>query len=123
MPMTPSPSPLHSEIGAIFIAVSDIERARDWYCQLLGLPRDGEISFGHLYCIPMKNGSNLVLDSKIFPKRTPDDAPLFHFNTADIEASYRYLEGLGVELVGPIQHGHWFTFKDPDGNLLMAAKC
>ncbi|MGF9799284.1 MULTISPECIES: VOC family protein [Brevibacillus] len=41
----------------------------------------------------------------------------------DIDAAYRFLEELGVELTSPIQHGHWFTFKDPDGNALMAAKC
>ncbi|MFS0552912.1 VOC family protein [Brevibacillus sp. 179-C9.3 HS] len=116
-------SPLLPRIGAIFVAVSDIERARDWYCHLLGIPADGEIMFGHIYCIPLQSGLTLVLDSKIFPKRIVDDAPMFHFNTQDIEASYAFLKENGIEVVGPIQHGHWFNFRDPDGNLIMASKC
>lgn len=28
-----------------------------------------------------------------------------------------------IELVTTIQHEHYFTFKDPDGNHLMVCKC
>jgi catechol 2,3-dioxygenase-like lactoylglutathione lyase family enzyme len=116
-------SPLFSEIGAVFVPVQHIEAARDWYCRLLGIPADQDILFGHLYCIPMQNGLTLILDSNIFSKKSPSDAPLFHFNTQDIEAAYRYLQENGVELVSTIENGHWFTFRAPDQNLLMACKC
>ncbi|MBW5469992.1 VOC family protein, partial [Brevibacillus formosus] len=26
-------------------------------------------------------------------------------------------------VVVPIQHGHWFNFRDPDGNLIMVSQC
>lgn len=31
-------NPIENKIGAVFISVSNIEQARDWYCDLLGLP-------------------------------------------------------------------------------------
>lgn len=116
-------SPLFSAIGAVFVPVQHIEAARDWYCRLLGIPANQDILFGHLYCIPMQNGLTLILDSKIFSEKSPSDAPLFHFNTQDIEAAYRYFQENGVELVSAIENGHWFTFRDPDHNLLMVCKC
>lgn len=58
-------SPVLNEIGTVFIPVSNIERARDWYCDLLGVPADDEVQFGHIYVLPMK-GSGIVLDSKIY---------------------------------------------------------
>lgn len=29
----------------------------------------------------------------------------------------------GVEIITDIKNGHWFTFKDPDDNVLMVCKC
>ncbi|GED28871.1 VOC family protein [Brevibacillus centrosporus] len=116
-------SPLLSEVGAVFVPVQHIEEARDWYCRILGIDADQDILFGHLYCIPLQKGVTLILDSKIFPKKTPSDAPLFHFNTQDIEAAYQHMQELDVELVSGIENGHWFTFRDPDRNVLMVCKC
>lgn len=58
-------SPILKQIGTVFIPVSNIEKARDWYCNILGLKVDGEIQFGHLYVISM-DGTGIVLDSKIY---------------------------------------------------------
>lgn len=111
-------TPLKNRIGAVFLPVSDIEQARDWYSRILGLPSDGEILFGHLFCPKMDGGTDLVLDSKIFSGPL-DKGPVFQFVTSDIHAARQFMEENGVELVGEIQYGHWFLFKDPDGNLLM----
>lgn len=113
---------IQNRIGAVFIPVRDIERARDWYCDMLNLPKDGEVIAGHLYVLPME-GMNLVLDSKIYSENAVYQAPAFHFNTDDIEKAYQYMKSKSVELVTPIENGHWFNFKDPDGNLLMVCKC
>ncbi|MFC5448830.1 VOC family protein [Paenibacillus aestuarii] len=115
-------NPITNQIGTVFIPVRDVEKARDWYCNLLGLPNDGEIFFGHLYVLPM-NGTSVVLDSKIFAPDHLFKAPAFHFNTADIEAAYQWLQEKQVELVTGIEHNHWINFKDPDGNVLMVCKC
>jgi catechol 2,3-dioxygenase-like lactoylglutathione lyase family enzyme len=111
-----------NQVGALFIPVSDIEKARDWYCYLLGLPNDGEILFGHLYILPMI-GTEIVLDSKIFSTEAAFKVPAFHFNTLNIQEAFTFMQDSGVELLTAIENNHWFNFKDPDGNVLMICKC
>lgn len=115
-------SPILNQIGTVFIPVSDIEKARDWYCDLLGLPNDGAILFGHLYVIPM-NGTGIVLDSQIYFKEGVFQVPAFHLNTNDIEEAYEYMKSKNIEIVTGIENDQWFNFRDPDGNLLMICKC
>lgn len=115
-------TPVLNEVGTIFIPVRDIEQARDWYCDLLGVKADGEVQFGHLYILPMIS-SGIVLDSKIYSEETVLKTPLFHFNTKDIEEAYAFMKNKGVEVTTGIEHGHYFNFKDPDGNHLMVCKC
>lgn len=114
--------PIKNEIGTVFIPVSDIEKARDWYCDLLGLPADGEIHSGHLYIVPME-GTDIVLDSKIYAEDKIFRAPAFHFNTEDIQDAYDYMKSKDVNVITEIQFNQWFNFCDPDGNLLMVCKC
>lgn len=111
-----------NEIGTVFIPVSNIEGARDWYCDILGLSADGEIMHGHLYIIPMK-GTGIVLDSKIYSQDNLIKTPLFHLNTDDIERAYEFLKEKGVEITTEIMHSHWFNIKDPDGNHIMVCQC
>lgn len=117
-------NPIQRKIGAIFVPVSEIEQARAWYARIFGFPADGPIINGHLYCPPMEGtaSSYLVLDSKIWTGAPVTSYPLFHFNTDDIEAAYRYLQENGVEIIGGIQFGHFFEFKDLDGNRLMVCR-
>ncbi|RCW62734.1 VOC family protein [Saliterribacillus persicus] len=115
-------NPIQNKISGIFIPVSNIEKARDWYCDILGVDNSGEIIAGHLYVIPLV-GANLVLDSKIFKENHTFKVPAFHIDTEDIEAAYQYMQDKKVELITAIEHGHWFNFKDPDGNQLMICQC
>ncbi|RLQ93584.1 VOC family protein [Falsibacillus albus] len=115
-------NPILNQIGTVFIPVSNIEEARNWYCDILGLPADGEILFGHLYIVPM-NGTGIVLDSKIYSEDHIFKAPPFHLNTNNIEQAYEYMKSKNVELTTEIEHNHWFNFKDPDGNHLMICQC
>jgi catechol 2,3-dioxygenase-like lactoylglutathione lyase family enzyme len=115
-------NPILNQIGTIFIPVSNIEKARKWYCDLLGLAADGEILYCHLYIVPM-NGIGIVLDSKIYSEENIFKTPVFHFNSNKIEDAYEYIKGRKVELTTEIMHNHWFNFKDPDGNHLMVCKC
>jgi len=112
-----------NKVGAIFIPVSDIKKAREWYCSLLDLEPTYEILLDHLCCIPMdNNGLNIVLDSKIYTKDSYARTPMFHFNTDDIHQAYQFMQEKGVEIVTNIEHGHSFNIKDPDGNMLMICK-
>jgi catechol 2,3-dioxygenase-like lactoylglutathione lyase family enzyme len=47
-------SALTNKIGVIFIPVSDIEKARDWYCELFEFRADGDIMFGHYIPCPCR---------------------------------------------------------------------
>ncbi|WP_336785500.1 VOC family protein [Paenibacillus sp. MMO-177] len=114
-------NPISNKINGIFIPVSNVENARDWYCDILGLPADGEIYFGHIYVLPME-GPNIVLDSKIYSRENLYKAPAFQFHTEDIEQAYAFMQEKKVELITGIENGHWFNFKDPDGNMLMVCK-
>lgn len=116
-------NPILNQVGTVFIPVSNIEEARNWYCDILGLDADGEILFGHLFIVPTTNGTGIVLDSKIFSEETIFKAPAFHFNTHNIEEAYEYMKEKNVEVTTEIEHDHWFNFKDPDGNHLMVCKC
>lgn len=115
-------NPIKNQIGTIFIPVSNVEDARNWYCDILGLQAGGEILFGHLYIVPM-NGTGIVLDSKIYSEENIFKIPPFHFNTNDIEQAFEYMKSKSVEITTEIEHNHWFNFKDPDGNHLMVCKC
>jgi len=116
-------SVISNKIGAIFIPVSDIKKAREWYCSILNFKPEYDIIAGHLCCIPMdNNGLNIVLDSKIYTKDSYARTPMFHFNTDDIQEAYHFMKEKGVEVITEIEHGHWFNIKDPDGNMLMICK-
>lgn len=114
-------SPILNQIGAVFIPVKDIERSKQWYCQLLGLPLDGEVLFGHLYVVPMQ-GPAIVLDSKIHTAQSALNIPSFHLITEDIDAAYDYVKVHGGELLTDIENDHWFNFADPDGNVIMVCR-
>lgn len=115
---------INNKVGGIFIPVSDINRAREWYCSLLNLEPTYEIFFDHLCCIPLDNNRlNIILDSKIFTKESIARFPMFHFNTDDIHEAFQFLRDKEVEIVTEIENGHYFNIKDPDGNLLMICKC
>lgn len=114
-------SAITNQVGTIFIPVSHIEKARDWYCDLLGLPNDGEILFDHLYILSM-DGTDIVLDNKIYSPDHIFKVPVFHFNTDDVHEAYNYIKSKHIEATTDIQH-NWFNFKDPDGNHLMICQC
>ena len=120
-------SPIEQQLVNVIIPVVDVKRSREWYRDVLGLSV-GEVLFGHLCIIEMERGPSLLLDQKLTPDGVGDDLqrgqyPLVMLATEDVEASLAHLEGRGVEVIRyggeVIQSGHWFNFRDCDGNLLM----
>lgn len=116
-------SPIRSHINAVFIPVRDIEKAREWYGRILGVT-PGVVQFGHLSTLPTEGTCGIILDTMpMWGGKNPGGAPTyqvpaFMFKTDDIQAAYRFMQENGVELVTGIE-GHWFVFRDPDGNHLM----
>jgi len=111
-------NPLQKQVGGNFIPVSDIYKARDWYCDLFEIPNDGEVYFNHLYVLEMGD-VHIILDSKIYAPENVYRVPAIQFVTKDIQAAYTYMKSKNVEIITEIENGHWFNFKDPDGNTLM----
>ncbi|TCN01040.1 pentapeptide repeat protein [Paenibacillus sp. BK033] len=124
----PQLTPLLKRSGAAFVPVRDIEKARDWYCRMMGIPAESvHVMNGHLCSLPVE-GSGIILDTMPMwggqePGGPPTfKTPAFTLLTDDLAASYAFMKEHGVELVTPIEHDHWFAFRDPDGNLLMVCK-
>ena len=120
-------SPIMNKIGSVFIPVRDIEKARDWYCSLLGLTPDCEIMNGHLCPLPM-DGAGVILDTMpMWGGQEPGGAPAiqtpaFMFLTKDLAASYAFAQEKGIHIVTEIHYDQWFVIKDPDQNLLMICR-
>lgn len=108
------------------IPVSDLDRARTFYGETLGLP----LLWENVASIRFRCGEASELSTFRRPA-TVTQHTLAHFEVADIEATVRELEASGVEFVdytdGPLQttghiaqlgpaRGAWF--RDPDGNFL-----
>ena len=110
-------NPIAPQVGMVFVPVSDLQKARDWYCEVLGVPANGEMVHNHLYFLPME-GTGLVLDSSIYSPEAVFQIPAVVLNTADIQAAHQYMKGKSAD-VADIQFDKWFKFQDPDGNLLM----
>jgi catechol 2,3-dioxygenase-like lactoylglutathione lyase family enzyme len=108
------------------IPVSDLDRARTFYGETLGL----ELLWENPASIRFRCGEVSELSTFKRPS-TVTQHTLAHFEVTDIEATVRELEGRGVEFVdyteGPLvtsghiaqlgpARGAWF--RDPDGNYL-----
>ncbi|WP_449621861.1 VOC family protein [Robertmurraya sp. Marseille-Q9965] len=115
-------SPIKNKINLVFIPVSDIQKAKEWYTMILGL-EDGEDFFEHLFVAKM-DGTGMILDTMPMWRNENGDmprlnVPTIQFGTDDILASYHFMKEHGVELVTEILNEQFFVFKDLDGNLLM----
>lgn len=116
-------SPIHHQIGAVFIPVSDMPRAIEWYSRLLGLPPRETSHEGKIYDLPVSGDTAIILDAH--KPVTNSSQPLFFFWTDDIRAAYAFLKASDIELLTePEDIGSVTTlaFKDPDNNLLMVCQ-
>lgn len=112
---------------AIFLPVSDIKKATEWYHALFGIQYDLASDLDPQY--PLQYGFHRISDNRNHPRwfnlvETPNRYPTSHipFNmqTGDIEKAHRYLKEKGVTVTGITDSGafRWFNFSDPDGNEL-----
>jgi catechol 2,3-dioxygenase-like lactoylglutathione lyase family enzyme len=107
-------SPVNRKVGGVFVPVRDVQKAKEWYCKMLGIPEEGEVQFGHLYVLPL-DGLDLILDE--MPRwggenekgAPPYETPAFMFQTDNIQAAYEHIKALGAELATDIQNNHWFA--------------
>ena len=143
------------KLDHVALMVSDLDRSYHFYHDLLGLekleyvehPVEGSTNIQgvakmtgfpdvrireYRMTLPENPGMTIDLIEWFTPKSPVGRYPLHHvpsahlcFDVDDIEATYEYLKGEGVEFVSPPTYweeseGGWgvLFFYDPDGNLL-----
>lgn len=122
--------PIENRIDTIFVHVSDLERSVQWYSRLLGLDiREGSFT-GPVYTLNMGEGKpGITLDNHCFDENyefVPSNQPLFNLSSSNINDAFSHVTAMGVELVTEIiTHSDMaeFSFKDPDGNIIMICTC
>ncbi|MBB6690445.1 VOC family protein [Cohnella xylanilytica] len=122
-------SPIANRVDTIFIHVTDLEKSVEWYSKLLGVEMIGEVH-GPIHTFDMGAGRpGLTLDNHCFDDHyefIPQNQPLFNLSASDINAAYQHVKDLGAEMVTEIityPDLSEFSFKDPDGNILMICTC
>jgi catechol 2,3-dioxygenase-like lactoylglutathione lyase family enzyme/DNA-binding CsgD family transcriptional regulator len=109
-------------IGQISRPATDIEKAVQWYGEVLGLPH--LYTFGDLAFFDC-GGTRLYLSAS--DETGTGEPSVLYFRVDDIQAAYDELRGRGVEFEGAphLIHRHengveeWMAFfPDPDGHLL-----
>ena len=112
-------------LNAVFLHVRDLKRSASWYHHLLQLPFDSSIVASPVYNIPLQGPTSLTLDDHTndpMYQHQPSSNALFNFYTTDIEASYQFVLSLQASIIRDIERFDdfaYFTFADPDGNVLM----
>lgn len=119
-------SPLSTRVGQVFIPVRDMRAAVEWYSRLFGFEADAG-RLGHedtIFDLPTQAPPYVCLDANQ-PDFVASGPARYFFLTDDLDATREHVDAIGasdvsgVEDIGSLR---FLTFRDPDGNLLMAAE-
>jgi catechol 2,3-dioxygenase-like lactoylglutathione lyase family enzyme len=120
-------TPLFSRIDTIILRVGDLERARAWYAETLGLTAVFHDEREGLAVLPVGESGSVTL-WRLAPGEEPparDAAGSYPiFASADAAADRGALLARGVD-VGELAEApgvRFFSFRDPDGNRLEACQ-
>lgn len=112
-------------IQVISLPVSDVDRAKAFYVDVLGFALRTDISFGDgehrqrwVEVAPPDGPTRLTLVTW-FPQMPPGSLQGLVLLTDDIQADYSALQARGLRFDGEISAAPWgtfATFSDPDGN-------
>ncbi|MEK4907039.1 VOC family protein [Niallia sp. FSL M8-0099] len=118
-------SPIACKVNNVFIHVDNLEKAAEWYSELLGLPFNKNNVESPVYNIPVTSETGITLDDHTFDsgfKLNPSEHVLFNFFVQDIDEAYQFIKNKGITIVKEIERigdFAYFNFKDLDGNVLM----
>jgi predicted enzyme related to lactoylglutathione lyase len=113
---------LISRVDAVEIPAQDLERARAFYVETLGLRPDERVRYEFWVGETCFEIWDPTQDGREFE---PQKNGIALFHVEDVEAARRELEAKGVEFSGEtFDTGvcHMATFSDPDGNQLVLHK-
>lgn len=118
-------SPLSTRVGQVFIPVREMRAAVAWYSKLFGFEADtGRLGPDDtIFNIPTDGPPYVCLDANhAFVASGP---ARYFFLTEDLDATVAHvgmLDGTDISPVEDIGELRFATFRDLDGNLLMAAE-
>lgn len=117
---TQAGSRLEKRIGSIFIPVSDMKRAVEWYSRVFDLPYNVDYMEGRLSTVYTLHfeGTEVLLDSN--GGATPRPQPMMFFKTDDIRQTLQFFKQTGIVIHKEVLENNIVIFEDPDGNRLMA---
>ncbi|MFE8700080.1 VOC family protein [Cytobacillus sp. FJAT-54145] len=121
--------PIKNQMNGVFVHVSNLKAAVEWYSHLLGLEIDINQVESPVYNIPITGSTSLTLDDHTFDPNfvhvsTPN--PIFNLFAPDINQAYDYIKSKEIEIVREIEwvgETAWFNVKDLDGNVVMICNC
>ncbi len=106
-------------VRTMTVFVSDQDKARDFYVDVLGFEVKADRSFGDNRWLEVgpAAGTSLVLHTP-FPGATAGTAQGTLLASSDVDADVARLRAAGVAVEGPsdMPWGRQATFADPDGN-------
>ncbi len=109
------------------VAVTDMDKAKAFYVDRLGLKVARDIGQGNMRWVTLDlpgGGTSMALTTA-YGKAIPGTMQI-QFVTSDIQASYKQMNAKGAKPTGPIGDDlygpgsgvKWFQVNDPDGDLL-----
>lgn len=117
-----------SHLRLVSVPVSDQERAKRFYLDLLGLELRADTPFGDGYrwieVAPEGADTGFCL-ATWFTGMAPGSVQGLVLATEDVHAAYTELSARGVEFRGPVQQAPWgpfALFTDPDGNAFLLSE-
>jgi predicted enzyme related to lactoylglutathione lyase len=113
-------SRLEKRVGSIFIHVSDMKNAVEWYSRVFDLPYNDDYKEGRLstvYTLPFE-GTEVLLDSN--HGAAPSPQPMMFFKTDDIRKTLQFFKDHGIKIHNEALDNNIVVIEDPDGNRLMA---
>ena len=112
-------SQLFTRIDTVFLRVTDLKRALEWYHKVFSLEM-GWADIDNGYASLKLGETPLTLVATPTDQFVPQTshAP-FNFFVPDAEAAHAHLTSLGIECTPIVTDSvKWFDFYDADGNLL-----
>ncbi len=114
-----------THLGVVSLPVSDQERARDFYVDVLGfeLLRQNAMGPGSQWIqVVPKGGQTSITLVTWFDSMPAGSLQGLVLHTDDLDAEVAALIGKGVDVPGGVQDAEWgrfAVFSDPDGNRLV----
>jgi predicted enzyme related to lactoylglutathione lyase len=106
------------------LQVSDMDKAKAFYTDVLGFEANGDAKLGKgnriVFVVPPGGGTYLALDF-MSEQIKFDTGRNFFLSTSDVEAAYKAIKAKGVkpnsEIMPYPRGGRFFSVNDPDGNV------